>query len=195
MTTKFEDRLNQILPQITSDDFLVADGLGKEIPYHVFDYPPEEELRIRKHIEFLLEHIPKHKPGLQVVHINLFDFIIDHLKDRNKLDKAIEMEKEKGQEHLQKQLEKMLHPQKLAPQLAELMPPDSTDLALMSGIGSAWPFVRASSVLNNLHRFTGRMPFVMFYPGIYDKATFRLFGKIRDKQKQDNYYRAFRLIP
>ncbi len=195
MTKKFEDRLNQILPKITSDDFLAADGLGNEIPYFIFEYPPEEELRIRKHIDFLLEHIPKHKPGLRVVHINLFDFIIDHLKDRNKLDKAIEMEKEKGQEHLQKQLEKMLHPQKLAPQLAELMPPDTTDLALMSGIGSAWPFMRASGVLNNLHKFTGMMPLVMFYPGVYDQVTFRLFGKIRDKEKQDSYYRAFRLIP
>lgn len=195
MTTKFEDRLNQILPKITSDDFLAADGLGNEIPYFIFEYPPAEELRIRKHIDFLLEHIPKHKPGLRVVHINLFDFIIDHLKERNKLDKAIEMEKEKGQEHLQKQLEKMLHPQKIAPQLAELIPPDKTDLALMSGIGSAWPFMRASGVLNNLHKFTGMMPLVMFYPGVYDQVTFRLFGKIRDKQKQDNYYRAFRLIP
>ena len=195
MTTELEGRLNQILPKITSDDFLAADGLGNEIPYFIFEYPPEEELRIRKHIDFLLEHIPRHTPGLRVVHINLFDFIIDHLKERNKLDKAIEMEKEKGQEHLQKQLEKMLHPEKLAPQLAELMPPGKTDLALMSGIGSAWPFMRASGVLNNLHKYTGVMPFVMFYPGVYDQVTFRLFGKIRDKQKQDNYYRAFRLIP
>lgn len=195
MTSKFEDRLNQILPRITSDEFLAADGVGNEIPYFIFEYPAEEELRVRQHIGFLLEHIPKRKPGLRVVHINLFDFIIDHLRDRNKLDKAIEMEKTKGQERLQKQLEKMLHPQKLAPHLAELMPPDTTDLALMSGIGSAWPFVRASGVLNNLHKFTGKMPLVMFYPGIYDQVTFRLFGKIRDKQKQDNYYRAFRLIP
>ena len=35
----------------------------------------------------------------------------------------------------------------------------------------------------------------MFYPGTYDQVSFRLFGKVRDKDKQDNYYRAFRLIP
>ncbi len=195
MTTNLEDRLNQILPKITSSEFLAADGLGNEIPYFIFEYPPEEELRICKHIDFLLEHIPKHKPILRVDHVNLFTFIVSHLNERNKLDKAIEMEKKKGQEHLQKQLEKILHPQKIAPHLAELMPPDKTDLALMSGIGSAWPFMRASGVLNNLHKFTGMMPLVMFYPGVYDQVTFRLFGKIRDKQKQDNYYRAFRLIP
>ena len=59
MTKKFEDRLNQILPKITSDDFLAADGLGNEIPYFIFEYPPEEELRLRKHIDFLLEHIDR----------------------------------------------------------------------------------------------------------------------------------------
>jgi hypothetical protein len=195
MTDKLEERLNQILPRITSDDFLAADGVGNEIPYFIFDYPPEEELRVREHIKFLLEHIPKHKPGLRVVHINLFDFMVQHLRDRNKLDKAIEMEKAKGQEHLQKQLEKMLHPEKLAPRIAECIPPDGTDLVLISGIGSAWPFLRASGVLNNLHKFTGMMPVVMFYPGAYDQVTFRLFGRVRDKQKQDSYYRAFRLIP
>ena len=195
MTTNLEDRLNQILPRITSDEFLAADGVGNEIPYFIFEYPPEDELRIREHIGFLLSHIPKHRPGLRVVHINLFDFIVAHLKERRLLDRAMELEKTKGKEFVQKELERVLHPQKLAPRLAEVCPPDKTDLTLMSGIGSAWPFVRASGVLNNLHKFTGKMPFVMFYPGVYDQITFRLFGKIRDKQKQDNYYRAFRLVP
>lgn len=197
MTAKdnLEDRLNQILPKITSDSFLKAEGVGKDIPYFIFDYLPVSELAVRQHIGFLLEHIRKQKPGLRVVHINLFDFIIQHLKDRGLLEKSIEMEKTRGREQLQKQLEKILHPQKIAPLIAELIPPDKTDLVLVSGIGSSWPFVRASSLLNNLHQFTGLTPVVMFYPGSYDQTSFRLFDKVRDKEKQDSYYRAFRLIP
>lgn len=195
MTAVFEERLNQILPKITSAPFLAAEGVGKDIPYFIFEYPPEHELAVRQHIVFLLDHIPMQKPGLRVVHINLFDFIIQHLKDRGLLEKSVEMEKSRGREQLQKQLEKILHPQKIAPLIAELIPPDKTDLVLISGIGNSWPFVRASSLLNNLHRFTGLTPVVMFYPGSYDQTSFRLFGKVRDKEKQDSYYRAFRLIP
>ena len=195
MTDRFEERLNQILHRITSDDFLAADGVGNEIPYFIFEYPPEKELVVRQHILFLLDHIPKQKPGLRVVHVNLFDFIIQHLRSRGLLEKSFEMEKTKGQDYLRKHLEKVLHPEKLAPLMAELIPCDQTDLVLISGVGNAWPFLRASGVLNNLHKFTGKTPVVMFYPGSYDQVSFRLFGKIRDKEKQDNYYRAFRLIP
>lgn len=195
MTATFEDRLNQILPKITSDTFLAAEGIGKDIPYFIFEYPPENELAVRQHILFLLDHIPKQKPGLRVVHINLFDFIITHLKDRGYLEQSIEMERSKGKDYLRKRLEKILHPQKLAPLIASLIPPDKTDLVLISRVGNAWPFLRASGVLNNLHRFTGATPVVMFYPGLYDQVSFRLFGKVMDKDKQDSYYRAFRLIP
>lgn len=195
MSDRFEERLNQILPRITSDDFLAADGVGNEIPYFIFEYPPEKELLVRQHVLFLLDHIPKLKPGLGVVHINLFDFIIQHLRGRGLLEKSFEIEKTKGKDHLRKHLEKVLHPEKLAPLMAELIPRGETKLVLISGVGNAWPFLRASGVLNNLHKFTGKTPVVMFYPGSYDQVSFRLFGKIRDKEKQDNYYRAFRLIP
>jgi len=53
------ERLNKILPRITSDEFLIGRGIGNEIPFFIFDYPPEDELRVRENIVFLLDHIPK----------------------------------------------------------------------------------------------------------------------------------------
>jgi hypothetical protein len=53
------DRLNHILPTVTAEAFLSGKGLGNEIAFYIFDYPPEAELRIREHIRFLLDHIPK----------------------------------------------------------------------------------------------------------------------------------------
>ena len=191
----FEERLNQILPEITSKKFLAAEGVAKDIPYFIFEYPADQELAVRQHIAFLLEHIPRQNPHLRVDHINLFDFVIEHLKLRGYLEKALEMERTKGKEQLRKQLDKILHPEKLAPLIAEQIARNKPGLILISGIGSAWPFVRASGILNNLHKFTGQIPVVMFYPGVYDQVSFRLFGKIKDREKQDNYYRAFRLIP
>ena len=63
MSDPLTERLNQILPKITSDAFLSGKGLGNEIAFYIFDYPPEAELRIREHIAFLLDHIPKQRPG------------------------------------------------------------------------------------------------------------------------------------
>lgn len=189
------DRLNQILPTITSPAFLAAHGVGNEIPYHVFEYPAAEELAVREHIAFLIDRIPKEAPGLRLASVNLFDFLIDHLRDRKLLDRCFEMDRRQGQAQLFRHLEKLLQPDKIAPLLAEQMRCDESDLVLIHGVGSVWPFMRTSGLLNGLHRFTGNTPVVLFYPGTYDQVAFRLFGRVRDKDKHDNYYRAFRLIP
>jgi hypothetical protein len=191
MSDPLTERLNQILPKVLSDEFLSGSGLGNEIAFHIFDYPPEEELRVRDHIHFLLSHIPQRKPGVRVTHLNLFDFVLNYLKSRNLLDRAIQLQQEKGDEALKKALAGPLHENKLAPVFAEVVHPDQHDLVLLSGVGSVWPLLRSHTLLNNLHPVMGRTPLVMFYPGRYDGQSLHLFGKL----KHANYYRAFKLIP
>src|SRR5204862_3914116 len=98
MSDPLNERLNKILPRVTSDDFLSGSGIGNEIAFYIFDYPPEYELRVRDYVRTLLDHIPKQKHGLRVKHINLFDFVLDYLKGRKLLGKAIQMQQEKGNE-------------------------------------------------------------------------------------------------
>jgi len=191
MSDPLTDRLNRVLPKVTSDDFLRGKGLGNEIAFYIFDYPPEAELRIREHIAFLLDHIPKQRAGLRVVHINLLDFVIEYLRQRKLLDKAMEMQKTKGDAFVLKQLATLLHPNKLAPAFAEVAQPDQHDLVLVSGVGSVYPMLRAHSLLNNLHAVMGQTPLVLSHPGRYDGQALRLFGKL----KNDHYYRAFTLVP
>ncbi len=191
MNRPLVDRLNEILPRVTSVDFLSGRGIGNEIAFYIFDYPPEDELQVRDHIRFLLDHIPKQKPGLRVNHINLLDFILEYLRTRNLLDKAIEIQKEKGDEALKKALAGPLHENKLAPYFAQVARPDEHGLVFISGVGSAWPLLRSHTLLNNLHPVMGATPLVMFYPGQYDGQTLRLFGRLRSA----NYYRAFKLVP
>ena len=191
MTDSLTQRLNEILPTITSKEFLSGKGLGNEIPFYIFDYPPQEELRIRKHIQFLLEHIPKLRPGLRVKHVNLFDLVIDYLKKRNLLEQSFKMQKEKGDQALEKALESPLKPEKLVRIFGEFAQPQEQDLVIISGVGNVWPLVRTHTLLNNLQTVMGETPLVMFYPGRYDGQVLRLFGKI----KSANYYRAFRLAP
>jgi hypothetical protein len=37
-------------------------------------------LAVRQHVEFLLKRVPMQKPGIRLVGLNLFDFMIEHLR-------------------------------------------------------------------------------------------------------------------
>lgn len=191
MNDGLTERLNQILPTITSDAFLHGKGLGNEIAFYIFDYPPAAELRVREHITFLLEHLPKHQPGLRVGHVNLFDFVLTYLRQRHLLDKAITLQETKGDAFVLKQLATILHPNRLAPVFAEVAQPAQHDLVLVSGVGSVYPLLRAHTLLNNLHAVMGQAILVLFYPGRFDGQVLRLFGQLTN----DHYYRAFTLVP
>ena len=191
MNKSLTDRLNQILPTIISSDFLNGKGSGNEIAFYIFDYAPEQELQIREHIEFLLQQIPKTSPDLRVAHINLFDLILDYLKERKLLDKVLHMQLQKGEAAVQKALAAPLHASKLLPLFQKAAAPAEHDLVLVSGVGNVYPMLRTHSLLNNLHPVMEQTPLVLFFPGNYDGQALKLFGSLDD----DNYYRAFKLIP
>ena len=65
MSDRLRERLNAILPRVTSDEFLSGSGLGNELAFYVFDYPAEEELRVREDVAFLVEQIPRRRPGMR----------------------------------------------------------------------------------------------------------------------------------
>ena len=48
MSDRLRERLNAILPRVTSDEFLSGSGLGNELAFYVFDYPAEAELQVRE---------------------------------------------------------------------------------------------------------------------------------------------------
>lgn len=191
MKRELTERLNEILPTIVSDSFLSGKGLGNEIAFHVFDYPPEAELTVRDHIQFLMEHAPKNRTGMCVSHVNLLQLVVNYLKDRRLLDKVHAMQREKGDAYTLSKLEPILHPGKLIDRFLSMANPEASNLVLVSGVGSVYPFMRAHSLLNNLHSVMGLTPLILFYPGVYDGKSLRLFSKLGGQ----NYYRAFRLVP
>jgi len=46
MNESLKDRLNKIMDRIQSPALLSNFGLGNEIGFYIFDYPPEDELVI-----------------------------------------------------------------------------------------------------------------------------------------------------
>ncbi len=190
MNEALESRLGQVVQKLASQDFLSGKGLGNEVPFYIFDYPAEEELRVREFVDSLLVQLPLKRPGIQVSRLNLFDFVLEYLRERKLLEKAMEMQRTKGDEALAKALAGPLHETKLGPIFAEKVKPEEHDMVLVTGVGSSFPLLRSHTLLNNLQAVMGRKPLVMFYPGKYDQQSLRLFGKVRTA----NYYRAFKLI-
>lgn len=191
MKKNFEERLNTILPEVTSEKFLGNKGLVGEIPFYVFDYPADKELRMRRHIEFMIERIKSHHPQINLFHIKLFELMIEHLQQRGILEKSFKMESEKGSECLWKAISASVEPKRFIKIIAEKYTLSAADIIFISGIGTIWPWVRAHSLLSNLQSVTGDISVVLFYPGTYSGQAFSLFGKMN----ADNYYRAFRLVP
>ena len=72
---------------------------------------------------------------------------------------------------------------------------DNHNLVLITGVGKSYPLVRSHTILNNLHSLLDKVPVIMFYSGMYDQKELSLFnGSKFDGLKDDNYYRAFRLV-
>ena len=187
----FDERLNQIIPRLTSDELLNNSGLGNEIGFYIFDYPPEKELEVRKHIHFILEYLAKKRPDLRISHVNLFQLVVDYLGSRNLLDRAVKTQQQQGDQALLKALKAPLAADRIAHFFIQEARPNENDLVLVSGVGNVWPLLRSHNLLNNLHPLMGNTPLLMFYPGVFTGQGLRLFGRL----KESNYYRAFRLVP
>lgn len=187
-----ETRLDQIEAKITNDDFLKNKGLGNEVGYYIFDYAPQDELKVRQHIAYLKAKINKSASGVKIVEYDLYQLVITVLKERGYLEKCFQFEQTKGLVYTYQAIIKMLRltskTNLLVNHIVEHTPPHS--VVFITGVGKCYPIVRSHNVLNNLHQVLDTVPVVMFFPGVYSGQDLQLFGTIKD----DNYYRAFKLI-
>lgn len=192
MTQTFNQRLNQILPRITSQEFLQNRGLGNEIGFWIFEYPAEEELAMRAFLdETVVPALAKHQPPLRHACVNLFELVTGLLEERKLLDKAIDMQAKQGNDKALQSLRSVLQEDKVAQRLVQHHAPESLDLLMLTGVGTVYPMLRTHTLLSALHPLMKSTPLLMFYPGRYDGYSLRLFNKLTD----DHYYRAFRLVP
>ena len=192
MTFSLEERLNQILPRITSSDFLQSKGLGNEIGFWIFDYPPERELEVRSFVQgTVMPALAKQVPSIKAQAVDLFKLVTELLGERNLLDKAMEMQKNKGDDSTLAALRSVLKEDKLAQKIAGLHDISSLDLLVLNGVGAVYPMLRTHTLLSALHPIMGKTPLLMFFPGRYDGHSLRLFNTLAE----DHYYRAFRLVP
>lgn len=192
MTLSFDERLNQILPRVTSRDFLDSKGLGNEIGFWIFDYPPDRELEMRSFLTgTVLPSLTKQVPTLRADTIDLLQLVTGLLEERKLLDKAMDMQLTKGDDSTLAALRSVLKEDKIAQKIAAQHNIASLDLLILTGVGAVYPMLRTHTLLSALHPIMGSTPLLLFFPGRYDGHSLRLFNTLTE----DHYYRAFRLVP
>ncbi len=192
MKLSLEERLNLILPRMTARDFLDSKGLGNEIGFWVFDYPPEREMDVRGFLSgTVFPSLGKQVPPINAAIVDLLSLVTGLLEERNLLDKAMEMQTTKGNDSTLAALRPVLKEDKLAQKIASQYDIASLDVLVLTGVGAVYPMLRTHTLLSALHPIMGDTPLLMFFPGKYDGHTLRLFNTLAE----DHYYRAFQLVP
>ena len=188
----FEERLDQVELMIKKPSFRQNKGLGNEVGYYIFDYPPEKEMQVREKVGYLKEKYESSPDGFRVVVYDLYDMIIDTLEAKDYIEKTAKMENDKGLERVVQAVGRTMRiageDNLIVQHIKENTPPNS--VVFLTGIGKCYPLLRSHTVLNTLHQVFDEVPVVMFFPGKYDGQELVLFGEIKD----DNYYRAFKLV-
>lgn len=187
-----EEKLNKAEEMMKKPSFRQNKGLGNEVGYYIFDYPAEQELFVRERIEYIRKKNEQSTDEYKIVVFDLYEIIIGILKEKGYLEKCFEFEKKKGFDRITKSVGNMLRitaKDSLIVKYIQKHTPEKA-IVLLVGIGKCYPILRSHTVLNNLHQVIDNVPVVMFYPGKYDGQELVLFGEIKD----DNYYRAFKLV-
>lgn len=189
--SKQEEHLFAVL---SGKRFLQMEGLGNEVPFFIYPYPPEEALavaQIKKRIKNKLSH-----KGIRVREINLYNLSVEILKDRGVWDRVLLAEPDQDKADFRELLQGMLDPQlHLAPAIRTRIDDGDFDILFLTGIGEVFPYIRSHNVLNNLQSVVTGKPMLMFFPGRYEQSdtlgsSLVLFGRLKD----DQYYRAKNIL-
>jgi hypothetical protein len=182
-------RLDAILPEITKESFIENAGQGGEIGFYIFDYDPRDELLVRSHVLHLIKQLSYSGSEIHPVELDLYKLMLEIFAEKRiTLTQLEELEAKQGRERLFKVIKPILKPENFIDIIRKKAA--EHNLVFITGVGKVWPFVRSHTILNNLHSVLDTIPVVLFFPGAYDQRELMLFKKFKD----DNYYRAFKLV-
>jgi hypothetical protein len=181
-------RLDKIIPKIKEDKFIQGRGLGNEISFYVFDYEPEHELVVRDYIQHIKKEFSHEGSNRKIIEFDLYKMLIEIAKEKRIFERIFQMEENQGKNALYKAMTNFAKPEIFLQEIKEQI--QDQNVVFITGVGKVYPFVRSHTILNNLQEILDRIPVILFFPGKYDGLSLQLFGRFKD----DNYYRAFRLV-
>jgi hypothetical protein len=165
-------------------------------PAYIYTYQPEQEYEIREQLLLLSQKLKRPNNFLDCMVINIYHEFIDYLKNKaftgtSLFELIIEKEKEDAEEafawirdeisdgdffnYLENKINDYFNP-------AE----EKRVYLIIYGVGSIFPYLRASEFLKKTERLIKQFKILLFYPGTYNHAKYSLFGLLDD----DHMYRA-----
>ena len=191
--SNIRSRLDKIKDIVESDSLYKQQSLGGELNFHIFDYDPADEMIVRNYVKDFIKNYSHTNSKIKPIVFDLFEMILELLENEDVLNDAIELEQQEGTDSLFNATSEILKADNFKELIKNKM--DNHNLVLITGVGKSYPLVRSHTILNNLHSLLDKVPVIMFYPGMYDQKELSLFnGSKFDGLKDDNYYRAFRLV-
>ena len=187
-----EEHFEILKQKIKSPKFLENRGMANEVGYHIFDYPAEDELYVREQVKIIQKRSEEANDEYKIVVFDLYDIMIEILEKKKYLEKCYAMEKKNGFEKVSNAVSNLMKVNSTDGMIVRYIKERTPEKAIIfiTGSGKCYPIIRSHTVLNNLHLVIDNIPVVLFYPGSYDGQELVLFNEIKD----DNYYRAFRLV-
>lgn len=187
-------RFDHLYRLISSERFLKKQGLGNEVPFFICPYRADDDVEMMRLVQQLTKQLNQH--GISVLCLDLYDLVIELLKERGIWDRILSVEQQVSKEQLKELLQGVLDPENhLIPKIAQKMEQQKNfDVMFLTGAGEIFPYIRSHNILNNLQKDAKDKPTVMFFPGRYTQtpeggASLDLFGRLHD----DKYYRAFNI--
>ena len=187
-----------VLAVLSSDRFLRMEGLGNEVPFFIWPYPPEQELEVQSANSRIVDRLRTTR-GLSVLVVDLFELAVELLEGRggNMLERLEQIEPTRSRSAFRRDLQRMLDPeQHIVPAIERRIEAEAgVDLLVLTGIGRVFPFIRSHNVLNNLQVAVPDFPVLMLFPGEYSQtasfgSSLVLFNLLTD----DQYYRAKNIL-
>ena len=187
-----------VLAVLSSDRFLRMEGLGNEVPFFIWPYPPEQELEVQSANSRIVDRLRTTR-GLSVLVVDLFELAVEVLEGRggNMLERLEQIEPTRSRSAFRRDLQRMLDPeQHIVPAIERRIEAEAgVDLLVLAGIGRVFPFIRSHNVLNNLQVAVPDFPVLMLFPGEYSQtaslgSSLVLFNLLTD----DQYYRAKNIL-
>jgi hypothetical protein len=188
------DAYTHLTDVLASDTFCNMEGLNGDIPFHICPFEPSLQSNINllvKQIKNYLIDVP-----VKVLEINLYDLVIDICKEEGDWEWLLENEATMSKQEFKEEIQGIIDTKTiLIPAIVKKMSESNFDILIITGVGEVYPYIRSSSLLENLQIKAKEKPTLMFYPGQYKHSVEKgtslvLFGTLED----DKYYRAFNIL-
>lgn len=192
-------RLDELQHRIESPAFRHTTRSTNTMNYWVFDYDPRQELEVRNRISYIQKKCAD-SDEIHVLKIDLYERMVHHLEQNGYLDQCVEFEAEYGMQYLVHAIKNSLRitadDNFMMKYITEIIgdEPAENTVVLLTGIGKCFPLLQGPEVFNqilyNMPSRYSHVPMVLFYPGTYTEQELIIFNEM----KEDNYYRAYRIV-